>query len=103
MSLSERAKKRRNFLIVPATVWEKPQRAICVEARASSVRGKAASTGLSKYCVSVAPKSHIAGIGVAPNRTYVIERTLNCFVELGALHILWRSGVVHRSPVLLDD
>jgi long-subunit acyl-CoA synthetase (AMP-forming) len=51
------------FLIVPARVWEKPQRAICVEAQASSVRGRAASTGLSKYCRSVAAKSHPAGAG----------------------------------------
>jgi hypothetical protein len=25
------------------------------------------------------------------------------FLELGVLHVLRRSGVVHRSPVLLDD
>ena len=36
---------------------------------------------------------------IAPKRTHVIERGLYCFRELGALH----SGIVHRSPVLLDD
>ena len=37
--------------------------------------------------------------GIAPKRTHVIERRLYCFLELGALH----SGIMHRSPVLLDD
>jgi hypothetical protein len=41
--------------------------------------------------------------GIAPMRTHVIERGLYCFLELGALHILRRSGIVHRSPMLLDD
>src|SRR5208282_6117598 len=41
--------------------------------------------------------------GIAAKRTHVIERGLYCFLKLGALHVLWRSGVVHRSPVLLDD
>ena len=41
--------------------------------------------------------------GIAPKRTRVIERGLYCFLELGALHVLRRSGIVHRSTVLLDD
>ena len=41
--------------------------------------------------------------GIAPKQTHVIERGLYCFRELGALHVLRRSGIAHRSPVLLDD
>ena len=41
--------------------------------------------------------------GIAPKRTHVIERGLYCFLESGALHVLRRSGIVHRSPVLLDN
>ena len=41
--------------------------------------------------------------GTAPKRTHVIERGLYCFLELGALHVLRRSGIPHRSPVLLHD
>jgi hypothetical protein len=41
--------------------------------------------------------------GIAPKQTHVIERGLYCFLELGALHVLRRNGIAHRSPVLLDD
>ena len=41
--------------------------------------------------------------GIAPKQTHVIERGLYCFRELGALHVRRRSGIAHRSPVLLDD
>jgi hypothetical protein len=41
--------------------------------------------------------------GIAPKRTHVIERGLYCFLELGALRVLRRSVIVHRSPELLDD
>jgi hypothetical protein len=41
--------------------------------------------------------------GIAPKQTHVIERGLYCFLELGALHVLRRSGIARRSPVLLDD
>jgi hypothetical protein len=41
--------------------------------------------------------------GIAPKQTHVIERSLYCFLELSALYFLQRSGIAHRSPVLLDD
>lgn len=41
--------------------------------------------------------------GIAPKQMHVIERSLYCFLELSVLHFLQRSGIAHRSPVLLDD
>src|SRR5215469_16004249 len=41
--------------------------------------------------------------GIAPQRAHVIECRLYCFLELSALHVLRRRGVVHRAPTLLDD
>jgi hypothetical protein len=41
--------------------------------------------------------------GIASKQTHVIERGLYCFLELGVLDFLERSGIAHRSTVLLDD
>ncbi len=40
---------------------------------------------------------------IATAWTDVIECSLYRFLELGPLHVRWRSGILHGAPVLFDD